>query len=113
MSFNSSILLGDLEPNMIFLLVFNFPSKFKQYCKNNLDCYYVTNFGINPVTSFDIDFLYNGNTITDNIIGLNLGTGAITTVTLTNPITLVNGTYTGMATVSNVNGTIWYRAVCY
>ena len=64
----------------------------------------VTNFGINPVTSFDIDFLYNGNTITDNILGLNLGTGAITTVTITNPITLVNGTYTGIATVSNVNG---------
>ena len=64
----------------------------------------VTNFGTNPVTSFDIDFLYNGNTITDNIIGLNLGTGAVTTVTLTNPILLVNGTYTGIATVSNVNG---------
>jgi hypothetical protein len=64
----------------------------------------VINLGINTITSFDIDFLYNGNTISDNISGLNLQTGASMPVTLTSPIVLSSGTYPCTATISNVNG---------
>ena len=64
----------------------------------------VFNFGINTITSFDVDFLYNGTTITENITGVNIPSVTGTTVSFISPITLTGGTNTGTATVSNVNG---------
>ena len=64
----------------------------------------VFNFGINTITSFDVDFLYNGTTITENITGVNIPSVTGTTVSFISPITLIGGTNIGTATVSNVNG---------
>jgi len=64
----------------------------------------VFNFGINTITSFDVDFLYNGTTITENITGVNIPSVTGTTVSFISPITLTGGTNIGTATVSNVNG---------
>lgn len=64
----------------------------------------VFNFGINTITSFDIDFLYNGTTISENITGVNIPSVTGTTVSFISPITLTGGTNIGTATVSNVNG---------
>jgi len=64
----------------------------------------VFNFGINTITSFDVDFLYNGTTITENITGVNIPSVTGTLVNFTTPINLIGGTNIGTATVSNVNG---------
>ena len=64
----------------------------------------VFNFGINTITSFDVDFLYNGTTISENITGVNIPSVTGNTVNFTTPITLTGGTNIGTATVSNVNG---------
>jgi len=64
----------------------------------------VFNFGINTITSFDVDFLYNGTTITENITGVNIPSVTGTIVNFTTPINLIGGTNIGTATVSNVNG---------
>jgi len=63
----------------------------------------VRNLGINNITSFDVDFEYNGITITENIIGVNMTTLDVYQVDFTNTITLVAGTNTAIATVYNVN----------
>ncbi|MGY8951263.1 MAG: hypothetical protein ACKVJW_05730, partial [Flavobacteriales bacterium] len=64
----------------------------------------VFNFGINTITSFDVDFLYNGTTISENITGVNIPSVTGITVNFTTPLNLIGGTNIGTATVSNVNG---------
>ena len=67
----------------------------------------VRNLGINNINSFEVDFLYNGTTVTETVTGLNLATSDVYTVefdVLTNFITLQGGTIIGTATVTNVNG---------
>ena len=64
----------------------------------------VFNFGINTITSFDVDFLYNGTTISENINGVNIPSVTGITVNFTTPLNLIGGTNIGTATVSNVNG---------
>ncbi len=64
----------------------------------------VRNLGTTPITSFDIDVDYNGNTITKSVTGINLASLATTTVTMNGPLTLAAGNMPMTATVSNVNG---------
>ena len=64
----------------------------------------IRNLGVTNVTSFDVDFDYNGNTITENITGVNMATLDVYNVNFSNSITLISGTSTGTATVYNVNG---------
>ena len=64
----------------------------------------VRNFGLNNITSFDVDFEYNGTTITENINGVNMTTTDIYQVNFTTPITLISGANPGVATIYNVNG---------
>ncbi|MDC3390598.1 T9SS type A sorting domain-containing protein [Flavobacteriales bacterium] len=64
----------------------------------------VRNLGVTNITSFDVDFDYNGVTVTENITGVNLSTVDVYQVNFTTPITLVSGTNIGTATVYNVNG---------
>ena len=67
----------------------------------------VRNLGLNNITSFDVEFLYNGITLQESVSGVNLATTDVYTVNfdpLTNFITLIGGTNIGTATVTNVNG---------
>jgi len=64
----------------------------------------IRNLGLTNVTSFDVDFEYNGTTITENISGLNMVTLDVYQVNFNNSISLISGTNTGIATVYNVNG---------
>ena len=64
----------------------------------------VRNLGINNVTSFDVDFNYNGTIITENISGVNMATLDVYQIDFTNSINLIGGLNTGTATVYNVNG---------
>ena len=64
----------------------------------------IRNLGLTNVTSFDVDFEYNGNTITENISGLNMVTLDIYQVNFNNSISLISGVNPGLATVYNVNG---------
>lgn len=64
----------------------------------------IRNFGLNTITSFDVDYEYNGNTITENISGVNIVSLATSQVNFTNTILLVGGTNIGTATIYNVNG---------
>ena len=63
----------------------------------------IRNLGLYNIISFDVDFEYNGTTITENITGVNMFTQDIYTVNMTNGITLIGGINTGTATVYNVN----------
>ena len=62
------------------------------------------NLGITNITSFDIDFSYNGNTITENISGINLATLDVFQVNFTNPIILLGGNNIATARIYNING---------
>lgn len=64
----------------------------------------IRNLGLTNVTSFDVDFEYNGNTITENISGLNMVTLDVYQVNFNNSISLISGTNPAVATVYNVNG---------
>ncbi len=64
----------------------------------------IRNLGLNNITSFNVDFEYNGNTITENITGINLVSLATYQVNFLNTINLIGGTNIGTATVYNVNG---------
>jgi hypothetical protein len=64
----------------------------------------IRNLGLTNVTSFDVDFEYNGTIITENISGLNMVTLDVYQVNFNNSISLITGTNTGTATVYNVNG---------
>jgi hypothetical protein len=64
----------------------------------------IRNLGLTNVTSFDVDFEYNGTIITENISGLNMVTLDVYQVNFNNSISLISGTNPGIATVYNVNG---------
>ena len=68
----------------------------------------VRNFGTDPIYSFDITYDYNGTQMTENITNIQSGFGLLSLTAMQidfpNPITLVGGTNTATATVSNVNG---------
>ena len=64
----------------------------------------VRNLGTTPITSFDLDVDYNGNTISQTVTGLNLASLATTTVTMNGTQTIAAGNIPMTATVSNVNG---------
>jgi hypothetical protein len=64
----------------------------------------VVNSGLNNITSFDVDFDYNGIIITENISGVNMIANDVYQVDFVNSISLIGGTNTATATVYNVNG---------
>ena len=64
----------------------------------------VINLGLNNITSFDVDFDYNGIIITENISAVNMIANDVYQVDFVNSISLIGGTNTGTATVYNVNG---------
>ncbi len=64
----------------------------------------VRNLGSTVINSFDLDVVYNGNTISQSVTGLTLASLAETTITMTGTHTLVAGQNDMVATVSNVNG---------
>lgn len=63
----------------------------------------VVNAGTTPITSFDVDLVYNGMTLTENVTGVSIASLASTTVNFSN-LTLTAGTNLAVATLSNVNG---------
>ena len=64
----------------------------------------VINLGSMPINSFDIDFIYNGNTITENVTGINLNTIASYQTNFSNIISLLPGTNNCEAVIYNING---------
>lgn len=64
----------------------------------------VRNLGTTPITSFDLDVDYNGNTISQTVTGLNLASLATTTVNMTGTVSLASGNIAMTAAISNVNG---------
>ncbi|MCO5260677.1 MAG: Omp28-related outer membrane protein [Crocinitomicaceae bacterium] len=64
----------------------------------------VRNLGSNPITSFDVKYTYNGNTITETVSSVNIASLAFYQHTFTTPLTLVSGNLPLTVTVSNVNG---------
>jgi hypothetical protein len=63
----------------------------------------VRNLGLTNITSFDIDFNYNGIIITENISAVNMVTLDVFQVNFTTPIVLIGGNNLGTATIYNVN----------
>ncbi len=63
----------------------------------------VLNAGATAITSFDVDFNYNGTIYTQNITGVNLASLATYTVTMPS-LSLAPGMSNVVATVYNVNG---------
>ena len=63
----------------------------------------VINLGLTTITSFDIDFDYNGNIISENVTGVNIPMLSSYSVAFTNPIVLAGGSNSAV-TISNVNG---------
>ncbi len=64
----------------------------------------VINLGATPINSFDIDFNYNGNTITENITGISLATVGSYQIDFSNTINLLSGTAPCEAIIYNING---------
>ncbi len=64
----------------------------------------VRNLGTTAITSFDLTIDYNGSQIVENITGVNIPSLGTYDVAFTNPITLVAGSNSVIATISNVNG---------
>lgn len=64
----------------------------------------VRNLGTTAITSFNVDVVYNGNTLSLPVTGLNLASLAETTVTMPGTHTLIAGANNMAATVSSVNG---------
>tara|TARA_B100001287_G_scaffold267500_1_gene262721 strand:+ start:5395 stop:7512 length:2118 start_codon:yes stop_codon:yes gene_type:complete len=64
----------------------------------------VINLGLTSISSFDIDFDYNGTIISENILGVNIPMLSSYSVVFNNPIVLTGGLNPATATVSNVNG---------
>ena len=67
----------------------------------------VMNLGLTSVNSFDIDFNYNGQTITENINGLNILTGETYQVDFINNITLISGINPCISNIYNVNNLLY------
>lgn len=65
----------------------------------------VRNLGTDPITSFDIEYTYNGApAVVENVTGLSLASLATYDYEFTAPVTLANGNMPLTVTVSNVNG---------
>ncbi len=64
----------------------------------------VRNLGMNPITSFVLDYAYNGNVGQATVTGVNIASLGSQNVTFTTPITLATGTNVLVVTVSQVNG---------
>ena len=64
----------------------------------------VINLGLTSISSFDIDFDYNGTIISENISGVNIPMLSSYSVVFNNPIVLTGGLNPATATISNVNG---------
>jgi hypothetical protein len=64
----------------------------------------IKNLGSSLITSAAIDVVYNGNTISKNVSGLNLAANAMTTITMDNSIAIVPGNNVLTANVKQVNG---------
>lgn len=64
----------------------------------------IRNLGVNNITSFDVDYDYNGNIITENITGINLTSLSTYQVNFTNTISLIGGSNPSTVTIYNVNG---------
>jgi Outer membrane protein Omp28/Secretion system C-terminal sorting domain len=64
----------------------------------------VRNLGLTPITSFNLDYTYNGNAGSATVTGVNIASLASQTVSFATPITLVTGANALVATVSQVNG---------
>ena len=67
----------------------------------------VMNLGLTSINSFDIDFNYNGQIITENINGLNLLTGGTYQVDFINNITLIAGSNPCISNIYNVNNVLY------
>ncbi len=66
----------------------------------------IRNLGVNVITSATLTVDYNGANISNDFTGLNLASLATTTLTMPSTLSLVAGSNTMTATLSNVNGTI-------
>jgi len=66
----------------------------------------VRNLGKTTITSCNLSFAYNSDTIKSSFTGLSLNTGDTATLTFTSPILLVAGSNIGTATVFDVNGSL-------
>jgi hypothetical protein len=64
----------------------------------------VRNLGQNAITSFDLDYTYNGIPGSVSVTGVNIASLGTQIVNFTTPITLISGTNNLVVTVSNVNG---------
>ena len=67
----------------------------------------VMNLGLTSINSFDIDFNYNGQIITENINGLNILTGGTYQVDFINNITLIAGINPCISNIYNVNNVLY------
>ena len=63
----------------------------------------MVNAGTTAITSFDVNLTYNGSTLTENVTGVNIASLGNSTVNFLN-LTLVAGSNSAVATISNVNG---------
>jgi Outer membrane protein Omp28/Secretion system C-terminal sorting domain len=64
----------------------------------------VRNLGTNAITSFDISYTYNSNTVTQTVSSVNIASLASYMVEFTAPVALIVGNNPIVYTVSNVNG---------
>ncbi|MEI7803294.1 MAG: Omp28-related outer membrane protein, partial [Bacteroidota bacterium] len=64
----------------------------------------VRNLGTTAITSFDLQFNYNGNQNSQSFTGVNYASGSVHTVTLTQSVTLGSGALQASMLISNVNG---------
>jgi hypothetical protein len=64
----------------------------------------IRNLGTEAITSFNLDLVYNGATLTQNVTGVNIASLAFYTVNFTETFTLAAGENDAVATISNVNG---------
>ncbi|PJB14365.1 MAG: hypothetical protein CO118_08965, partial [Flavobacteriales bacterium CG_4_9_14_3_um_filter_32_8] len=64
----------------------------------------VRNLGSNNITSFDIEYSYNGTPIVENVGPISLASLATYNHTFATPVTLIAGSNPLTVTVSNVNG---------
>jgi hypothetical protein len=66
----------------------------------------IRNLGVDIITSATVTVEYNGTNISNDFTGLNLASLATTTLAMPSTLSLVAGSNTMTATLSNVNGTV-------
>jgi hypothetical protein len=64
----------------------------------------IRNMGLSTITSLEISFVYNGQTITNTLSGLSINKLEVATFNLPNQITLAGGNNMGVVTITKVNG---------